>query len=252
MAFEDQMPTPNTFIKHCEDVGLFQELQKVNPFDETFKKAVECDEIVGYRVKTSSSNSSELNTPFIVPITSALKGRISFKNLSLGNHTDESLLLEKKPVDIVPNFNVIHPIDPSRFVENISVAHGNTPPPLVPIITLPKILPMVVPETQLASNIASIPSNNVVAVKQESSKTFIESGSSTVMDAQKQMLLERNRSAAKRCRQKRKEKIEQLILDNQKLTRQNILLQNILLDIITKHENISVKIPPGLLTKKIR
>lgn len=42
------MPTPNTFIKHCEDVGLFQELQKVNPFDETFKKAVECEEIIGY------------------------------------------------------------------------------------------------------------------------------------------------------------------------------------------------------------
>jgi len=34
----DQTPTPTKFLKSCEEVGLFQE---INPFDKDFKKAVE-------------------------------------------------------------------------------------------------------------------------------------------------------------------------------------------------------------------
>lgn len=40
-VFADQTPTPTSFIRHCEEVGLFQDLQNVNPFEETFKKAAE-------------------------------------------------------------------------------------------------------------------------------------------------------------------------------------------------------------------
>lgn len=36
----DQTPTPTRFLKNCEEVGLFQDLQ-VNPFEETFRRAVE-------------------------------------------------------------------------------------------------------------------------------------------------------------------------------------------------------------------
>lgn len=36
----DQTPTPTRFFKNCEEVGLFQDLQ-VNPFEETFRRAVE-------------------------------------------------------------------------------------------------------------------------------------------------------------------------------------------------------------------
>lgn len=39
--FADQTPTPTSFIRNCEEVGLFQDLQNVNPFEETFKKAAE-------------------------------------------------------------------------------------------------------------------------------------------------------------------------------------------------------------------
>jgi len=34
----DQTPTPTKFLKSCEEVGLFQE---INPFEKDFKKAVE-------------------------------------------------------------------------------------------------------------------------------------------------------------------------------------------------------------------
>lgn len=37
----DQTPTPTRFIRNCEAIGLFQDLQNVNPFDENFKKAAE-------------------------------------------------------------------------------------------------------------------------------------------------------------------------------------------------------------------
>lgn len=37
----DQTPTPTRFIRNCEEVGLFQDLQNVNPFEETFRRAVE-------------------------------------------------------------------------------------------------------------------------------------------------------------------------------------------------------------------
>jgi len=37
----DQTPTPTKFLKSCEEVGLFQE---INPFDKDFKKAVELEQ----------------------------------------------------------------------------------------------------------------------------------------------------------------------------------------------------------------
>lgn len=39
IGFPDETPTPTRFIRNCEEVGLFQDLQNVNPFDEDFRKA---------------------------------------------------------------------------------------------------------------------------------------------------------------------------------------------------------------------
>lgn len=36
----DQTPTPTKFLKNCEEIGLFSELNK-NPFEEAFKKAAD-------------------------------------------------------------------------------------------------------------------------------------------------------------------------------------------------------------------
>lgn len=43
MLSADQTPTPTRLIRNCEEVGLFDDLQHVNPFDETFRRAVESD-----------------------------------------------------------------------------------------------------------------------------------------------------------------------------------------------------------------
>lgn len=40
LGFTDQTPTPTKFLKNCEELGLFQELNK-NPFEDSFKKAMD-------------------------------------------------------------------------------------------------------------------------------------------------------------------------------------------------------------------
>lgn len=69
----DQTPTPTRLIRNCEEVGLFEDLQHVNPFEETFRRAVES--------KDSSTNPSQntldplsmggddtLHTPHVMPL----------------------------------------------------------------------------------------------------------------------------------------------------------------------------------------
>lgn len=62
----DQTPTPTRFIRNCEEVGLFQDLQNVNPFDETFKKAVELAKTGTLHVPDTSTDDT-LHTPHILP-----------------------------------------------------------------------------------------------------------------------------------------------------------------------------------------
>lgn len=38
VCLADQTPTPTRFLRNCDEIGLFQE---INPFDKDFKKAVE-------------------------------------------------------------------------------------------------------------------------------------------------------------------------------------------------------------------
>ncbi|XP_073972489.1 cyclic AMP-dependent transcription factor ATF-7-like isoform X2 [Rhodnius prolixus] len=68
----DQTPTPVRFIRQCEEIGLFQDLQNVNPFEETFRKAAEAVKkgIVPKQSSVSLINhapSEDLHTPHIFP-----------------------------------------------------------------------------------------------------------------------------------------------------------------------------------------
>ncbi|KAJ9598633.1 hypothetical protein L9F63_010687 [Diploptera punctata] len=69
----DQTPTPTRFIRNCEEVGLFQDLQNVNPFEETFRKAVEAVKSgTGplHEVETLTINAGtddSLHTPHVFP-----------------------------------------------------------------------------------------------------------------------------------------------------------------------------------------
>ncbi|XP_038217804.1 cyclic AMP-dependent transcription factor ATF-7 [Zerene cesonia] len=61
----DQTPTPTRFIRNCEEVGLFQDLQNVNvnPFDEGFKRAMETKHNM---LSLETSSEDVLHTPHLV------------------------------------------------------------------------------------------------------------------------------------------------------------------------------------------
>ncbi|XP_065095350.1 cyclic AMP-dependent transcription factor ATF-2-like [Ochlerotatus camptorhynchus] len=60
--FADQTPTPTRLIGKCEEVGLFEDLQNVNPFEETFRRAVE------EKSSGSGESAQEKAVPVIGPI----------------------------------------------------------------------------------------------------------------------------------------------------------------------------------------
>ncbi|XP_055613368.1 cyclic AMP-dependent transcription factor ATF-2 [Uranotaenia lowii] len=74
--FADQTPTPTRLIGKCEEVGLFEDLQHVNPFEETFRRAVEenqsSEKVEDTSVEKSTSgcemNDDTLHTPHIFPL----------------------------------------------------------------------------------------------------------------------------------------------------------------------------------------
>ncbi|XP_011347949.1 cyclic AMP-dependent transcription factor ATF-2-like isoform X2 [Ooceraea biroi] len=67
----DQTPTPTRFFKNCEEVGLFQDLQNVvNPFEETFRRAVEAGNTGTLTVPEAGIGDDTLHTPHIFPYIS--------------------------------------------------------------------------------------------------------------------------------------------------------------------------------------
>ncbi|XP_037068207.1 cyclic AMP-dependent transcription factor ATF-7-like isoform X2 [Pollicipes pollicipes] len=65
----DLTPTPTRFIRIGEEVGLFQDLLKANPFDEQFRKAAEQNKaaaVVQLPLPFSGACDEPLNTPHVV------------------------------------------------------------------------------------------------------------------------------------------------------------------------------------------
>ncbi|XP_011308093.1 cyclic AMP-dependent transcription factor ATF-2 [Fopius arisanus] len=63
----DQTPTPTRFIRNCEEMGLFQDLQNVNPFDETFRRAVESGKLGSLPESEMVQSDDTLHTPQVFP-----------------------------------------------------------------------------------------------------------------------------------------------------------------------------------------
>lgn len=98
----DQTPTPIRLIQKCEEMGLFQDLQTINPFEETFRKAAE-----GIRSGAAPLEVSSLAVP---------------------NNTDDSL---HTPHVIFPNPNEVtkrrRPISPRDDLSIPIIQHDADP-----------------------------------------------------------------------------------------------------------------------------
>ncbi|XP_023162751.2 cyclic AMP-dependent transcription factor ATF-7 isoform X2 [Drosophila hydei] len=70
----DQTPTPTRLIKNCEEVGLFDDLQHVNPFDIGFQRAAEQNAVAGkapetpIRTEAPATDGDSLHTPQVYPL----------------------------------------------------------------------------------------------------------------------------------------------------------------------------------------
>lgn len=75
----DQTPTPTRLIKNCDEVGLFEDLQHVNPFDIGFQRAAEQNAVGGghtmpvtpTRTEAPTTDGDSLHTPQVYPLDSA-------------------------------------------------------------------------------------------------------------------------------------------------------------------------------------
>jgi hypothetical protein len=84
----DQTPTPTRFIRNCEEVGLFQDLQNVNPFEESFRKADEAS-----KAGVGLSHEVKLLLPRlnkVIPLSNDIK--LCFTH-SYGGYSESNLCL---------------------------------------------------------------------------------------------------------------------------------------------------------------
>ncbi|KAH8283577.1 hypothetical protein KR018_007911, partial [Drosophila ironensis] len=90
----DQTPTPTRLIKNCDEVGLFEDLQHVNPFDIGFQRAAE-QNVAGTPSCPEAPpplDGESLHTPQVYP----LEGASVTRSDSCG-HVDVEQLLASAP-----------------------------------------------------------------------------------------------------------------------------------------------------------
>ena len=119
----DETPTPTRFIRNCEEVGLFQDLQHVNPFDEQFRRA---SEDIPIPISTHVNGDDVLHTPHVFPLESegTLPPESLHTNKSSSNRrlclmptlsTSESLHLPSPLPTPIPLITITEPTDSSSF-----------------------------------------------------------------------------------------------------------------------------------------
>jgi len=94
-GFADETPTPTRFFRISEEVGFFQDIQNVNPFDEQFSKAATSgSEQENFQFSLStlcSSNNDSLNTPQVLGFPTPTP-----TPLTLVTHNPKNLEIPKK------------------------------------------------------------------------------------------------------------------------------------------------------------
>ncbi|XP_043642338.1 cyclic AMP-dependent transcription factor ATF-2 [Drosophila teissieri] len=77
----DQTPTPTRLIKNCDEVGLFEDLQHVNPFDIGFQQAAERN-VSGTpsRPEAPPNDGESLHTPQVYPVEASTTVSVTSEN----------------------------------------------------------------------------------------------------------------------------------------------------------------------------
>ncbi|EDS43792.1 conserved hypothetical protein [Culex quinquefasciatus] len=179
--FADQTPTPTRLIGKCEEVGLFEDLQNVNPFEETFRRAVE-EKSEGAAVeggevgKAGGTGDDTLHTPHVFPL---LERRESIKERTY----KLSKLVISRSVSRKDEVGSGQPVtiaaDLKRKANDAGVLIA---PKKVPVAILPKATPVQPDAPSSISAASSDPDPDPVKVKL---KKYLARNGSTPVEASK-------------------------------------------------------------------
>lgn len=133
----DQTPTPTTLIRNCEEFGLFDDLKHVNPFEETFRQAIDCTtsrpSVLLSAQKSleviKSNDEDTLHTPHIFPCNASNadnKDKDKDKDKSTKCETENKIekgpIIDKQPV-LIP---IVACNKPSSPVNPILLSHKDS------------------------------------------------------------------------------------------------------------------------------
>ncbi|XP_055309301.1 cyclic AMP-dependent transcription factor ATF-2 [Sitodiplosis mosellana] len=147
----DQTPTPTTrLIRNCEEFGLFDDLKHVNPFEETFRQAIDC-KTKRPSVLLTTQNSLEviksndedtLHTPHIIPYNTIGDNKDDSTKIDAKSLIDTAKQpsLDKRTIvnvtdeSTAPNPIVVSNVSDKKDIKTIVVCEkGPTPPKTIKI-----------------------------------------------------------------------------------------------------------------------
>ncbi|KAK2555785.1 Cyclic AMP-dependent transcription factor ATF-2 [Acropora cervicornis] len=129
LSVADQTPTPTRFLRNCEEVGLFQDLE--NPFDQDFKRAT---------VPDQAPNSSSAH-----PTTQLSTTTTSSQNIIVLNESESKVLLSPPP------------LAPSQIRITTTAAETKKSAPASVLVRIPPHIPPAIPAS-IAAPDAQVPS----------------------------------------------------------------------------------------------
>lgn len=244
----DETPTPTRFIRNCEEVGLFQDLQNVNPFEETFKRANEL--VKSGNIPTPSLQTDDtLHTPHVFPV---INNNYTSHRIS----PNPEFELKTPIINITKTPNVVtKPVKPKRtrkrkikIVETVSTTSEITKNKVKSVINnkvtqkqLIPIQPVLMPSNSMdrmvmisntpaqlqtfafisqpiLQSLPQTPTPGTPKIKKSSPK--IKSNESKV-DEERLRILQRNRAASDRARKKQKQWVANLVKQNENFKKLN-------------------------------
>ncbi|XP_056645153.1 uncharacterized protein LOC130450661 [Diorhabda sublineata] len=214
----DQTPTPTRFIRNCEEIGLFQDLQNVNPFDEIFKRAVKNGDTVITPSNINNNSDDTLHTPHIIPH--------NIDNKCLKNNSDcEVCLIPGTSNDSNSSVNVR-----KKIKENIKnkLIKDKSPPILSKGLIYDK---------------NDDKSRNGINSKENKSKI--------VVNTKLEKLREMNRAAQNRCRKRKRQMLKEMMEQFANLRKENENLKRELKDLKLLHSKCGTVTNQGAVVTSI-
>ncbi|KAH8391025.1 hypothetical protein KR215_004173 [Drosophila sulfurigaster] len=165
----DQTPTPTRLIKNCDEVGLFEDLQHVNPFDIGFQRAAEQNAVSGHTaIPVTPTRSSEapptdgdsLHTPQVYPLDSATVSAATPALVSNSNSPLDVVVpnvedLLKTPA---PTPAPIPTATPHNAPAQVPSTRDNGPPPLQ--LIQPQVITWLLPAQTFSLTTTAAPANS--------------------------------------------------------------------------------------------